>query len=220
MECPRCGADLVRPDSDHICQGIRPSTGWQIATWSLIVLAAGYGAIALAELGLTMAGSGVIDAARSTGEAAIRARYLAELRHLVAVARVTDTLFWVLLVCLIMALIVWNRVSAGVLHRCGIDDVRPLLRHWAGRVWSTALIASIGISIVTVGHTADTVDDVLYRLHVSEIRYVLRTIAAAFLVVSVVLVGRRIRRYVPEPTRPAVATGAQSPATGWRWRSD
>ncbi|NJC68582.1 hypothetical protein HC031_02415 [Planosporangium thailandense] len=215
MECPRCGANLVTPASDHVCRERRPPIGWEITRWALVALAVGYAIAALVEFGLAAAAHHTLGSIRADDGAAVRNQRLADLNHLVSVARVADRVFWVLLVVLLVALVGWSRASAGLIRRNGGDDVRLMLRHWSLRAWSIALMISVVLGFAAFRPTGDTVDGALRLLWLMEIRYVLRAVAAAFLTAGVVLVGQRIRRFVADPAKPVFPASPER-ATGWR----
>jgi hypothetical protein len=178
----------------------RRSVGWEIASWSLVVLAAGYGVMALVEFGL-------VESAYQT----LAGGVLLDLDRLVAVSRIADYVFLAVLVALAVALLVWSRVSAHLIRRNGVDDVKLMVRHWTLRVWHVVLVLSFVVSLGTVAPWDGTRDGLLGALRFLELRYVLRAVAAAFLLVGVVLVSRRLRRFFADPTRPVWVEPASAP---------
>lgn len=179
----------------------RRSVGWEVASWALVVVAAGYGLLALGEL--------------SVAEATYRAvsgGSLSSLELLVPVSRVTDVLFVAGLVALEVALLVWRGVSVHLLRRNGIDDVPLMVRHWTIRVWSIVFALSVLVSFNTLAPWDHTREALLRTLRYAELRFGLRVVAVAFLVAGVVLVSRRLRRFFADPTRPVWAVPEEPPA--------
>lgn len=166
-----------------------------------MVVAAGYGLMALAEL--------------SVAEATYRSitgRSLSSLELLVPVSRLTDGLFVAGLVVMEVALLVWRGMSVHLLRRNGIDDVPLMVRHWTIRVWSVVFSFSVLVTFSTLAPWDHTRDGLLRTLRYAELRFALRVVAVAFLVVGVVLVSRRLRRFFADPTKPVWATPEEPPA--------
>jgi hypothetical protein len=177
------------------------SVGWEIASWALVVVAAGYGLMALGEL--------------SVAEATYRAvtgGSLSGLEVLVPVSRLTDSLFVAGLVAMEVALLVWRGMSVHLLRRNGIDDVPQMVRHWTIRVWSIVFTLSVLITFYTLAPWDHTREGLLRTLRYAELRFALRVVAVAFLVVGVVLVSRRLRRFFADPTKPLWAAPEEPPA--------
>lgn len=220
MECPHCGETVAAAPDGHRCLDRRPTVGWQVARWSVVVVAVGYGLATLVQFWLALSADRQVGQVQPGDSSVVRGQYLADIRRLVSVAVGVEFASWGLLLLLIAALIGWRVVSGNLVRTRGCDDVRGMLRHWSFRAWSGFLVVSVMLAYgAGVTRSAvDGVDAVQGRLRLMETRYLLRVVAIAFLVFGLVQVSRRIRRFLADPTAPVVpeplmSAGPRPPAT-------
>jgi hypothetical protein len=209
------GPSILRDGNDDRIGGRAP-LGWQITCWALVALASGYDIATMVQLWIVVSTDHALITVQTDGSGAVLEQHLSHLYHLASIAKATDLAFWMLLVVLIVVFVVWRRSSVGLIRKHGCDDVKPMLRHWSMRVWIALLMISVIIAYSVRATTAlgNDMEAVRSQLRWMEMRYALRAVAVVFLVLGIVLVNRRIRRFVADHTLTAKRLADRPGAAG------
>jgi hypothetical protein len=191
LTCQYCGATgreagaVTASATAHTCwpqqrapQARRSPLKWVVATWLLVGLAGAVGAVALVDTAFALTFFVAPDANE-------------ELWQTLPLDLIT-ALYWLTLAGHVGAYMFWRSVTTDLVDRYG--GGRGIGRHWFVLVWGGAMVVSLLIHV-----TATDVGSETFRLVASVLLILLRAVGAGFLIAGVLLVRRKVRRFLAEP---------------------
>ena len=183
----------------------RPPRSWELGTVALLLAVAATTGFSV----LCLVGDLALRRALQTGGAGgVSPVLIWMIEHADQLAMANLLLLFVYVAGFIM----WRRRSRSMLRRFVADPETPL-RHWSIPAWNAAIGASALISLNSLGADPSSLDEAASTLGVDALRWGVRIVGLAVLLIGIVQIRGQVRRAIAEPRVPAPAAPRLAPVT-------